>query len=263
VGADSGLVDAATGDGLCARYGPGWVDSLPALVAQVTAARGLSVLCPLTGGRTACVLKVRRGNHLAVLKLAPDLARSRREEAALRAYAAVGLAPEVLEADEGAVDGVSYHLMLLAFVPGGGSLRECPAPADAIPALGRLLAGLRDCSATPLTVALPSLADHVYAGLGRAAGGGLHGAAAPTPADVRLAAGLLGELNATTPADHWVHGTLHPGNVLTDGLGRLLAIDPRPFAGDLDYDVAESALKLGSELAGRTTWPTAAPPRPI
>jgi streptomycin 6-kinase len=55
----------------------------------------------------------------------------------------------------------------------------------------------------------------------------------------------------TAPTDHWVHGTLHPGNLVLDMAGRLYAIDPRPFLADRQYDIAELALKVGSERAGR------------
>ena len=247
-GTYSGLVDVGAEDRLRAL----WVGALPSLASRVAASRGLSVLHLLTGGTTSAgVFAVQRGNHLAVLKLTQHLAKGRRHEAAMRAYAAADLAPEVLEADEGTVDGVGYHLMVLEFVPGGDSLRDAAAPADVIPVLGRLLAGLRDCSATPLAIALPSLAARVHVGHRRCHAVQPTPGGAPVPEGVRLATDLLGELNATTPADHWVHGDLVPGNVLTAGPGRMLAIDPWVCAGDPDYDVAKAALEFGGELAGR------------
>lgn len=245
------LLDDATRNGLRARYGDAWLLNLPAMVRREVARLRLNVDEPLAGGRTACVLRATGPTGAVVLKLTPDLNRSRREEAAVTRLSAAGVSPHLYEAWESELGGIRYHGMLMDLIGDGHSLRDSPREAPAVPQLAEFLLAIAEAGIEPLGPDLDPVAVHVRHGLDHGQGGGLHGSPPPSAGDTAWASGALVELEVEI-GDTWVHGTLHPANLVVDPAGRIWAIDPRPFRADSGFDVAELALKLGSERLGRS-----------
>lgn len=245
------LLDDATHNGLLARYGDAWLLDLPAMVSRETARLHLNIDAPLAGGRTACVLRATGPGGAVVLKLTPDLDRSRKEEAAVARLSSAGVSPRLYEAWESELGGIRYHGMLIELIGDGHSLRDNPSETPSVQQLAALLGAIAEAGLEPLGPDLEPATVHVRRGLDRGKGGGLHGSPPPSAGDAEWASEVLAELELGI-GNSWVHGTLHPANLVVDPAGRLWAIDPRPFRADSGFDVAELALKLGSEQRGRS-----------
>jgi streptomycin 6-kinase len=210
---------------LIARFGPGveaWWERLPDLLARLAELWRLDVGEPVGRGNTSFVIRCRRADgRAAVLKVTPEPALAAAEADALRRWAPTGRVPALWEADAAA------GALLLEAIPGEPAGR---------PGLAGVAALLRDLHAADPAGA-PPLAERVefvFAHwLDRQVG--------------RLAPDALmrGRETARALAADPVpcvllHGDLHPGNVLAGGPERgLVAIDPRPCAGDPAFDAVD------------------------
>lgn len=244
------LIDVDTREGLLDRYSSDWVTGLPQLVAKLVGDNKWRIVKRLVGGRTACVLIVAVDGRQAVLKVTPAVERSARELAALEVMSQHQIGPRVLQQWIDKTGPLESSVALLELIGDGRSFRHMPSAEIPPAALAGLLSGLAVCAGTPLPVTLPTLQSHLIWRLDKPLGGGLHGAPPSTATELQRARHLLTNLTQTTEGASWVHGTLHPGNLVFQG-GKVWAIDPRPFHGDSAYDVAELALKWGSERQGR------------
>ncbi|MEU4803786.1 aminoglycoside phosphotransferase family protein [Actinosynnema sp. NPDC023587] len=202
---------------LVKRFGPGvrpWLADLPDLVAALCARWGLEPERELSGGRSSHTLLCRRGSAAVVLKLTPDPEIAAEEAAALHAWEAVprvvallaqdvaagALLLEGLEPGTPAAYGPEYLEVLTAL--------HIPAPGGILPLAGRV--------------------DYMYAL-----------AARTKPGDYSAAHAAATELARDPVPAVLLHGDLHFGNVLDAGERGLVAIDPRPCAGDAAFDAAD------------------------
>ena len=240
------FIDSATRRGLISRYGDQWVTAMPTIIERLTSDNGWQLRARLTGGRTACVLLVEIGTELVVVKVTPDIDRSAREEAALTVLAANGVGPKVLDHWLDAGGQIGSAVMVLEALGDGTSLRDEPSRNVPARALADLLRSVEACGHCPLAVPLQTLESNIAWRLQDPHGGGMRGAPPPTPEELASAKDLLRELTSSPDDGRWIHGTLHPGNLIRVG-DAILTIDPRPFRGDSAYDVAELAIKWGSE----------------
>lgn len=244
------LIAEATRDGLVGRYGSEWVARLPALMTRLSKEGQWTPIRRLEGGRTACVLLVHIDGAEAVVKVTPDIPRSAREIAALEVLSRKGIAPHVLRHwIDNNDDSLPSSVALLELVGDGRSLRDMSYPNVPTEDLAALLGVVAQCGREKLPVSLQSLETHLAWRFDKPRGGGLHGAPPVSDSELAEARGVLRDLVATSDPTTWVHGTLHPGNMVVYE-NRVSTIDPRPFLGDSVYDVAELALKLGSEHEG-------------
>jgi streptomycin 6-kinase len=270
-------LDPAMRDRLTTRFGPSvasWLDALPAQVATLAARWEVTVGSPplVDGGSTSVVVHGRAAAGAAVvLKLTPEPDLARAEGDVLEAASAGSVAgsagasssdsarhappfPRLLARDD------ALGALLIEAIEPGTPLDRSAGPLAA-PAVGALLRGLRSI---PAADGLPPLRERVawcfdlferrVARDGTEAHGGAdaRGGAEAHGGDGRaadLAALGRGRALALRLADGWdaapvfVHGDLHPGNVLDGGPVRgLVAIDPRPCMGDPGFDAADLAL---------------------
>ncbi|MFE5594920.1 phosphotransferase [Streptomyces sp. NPDC056549] len=243
------LLDVKTVRGLTSRYGTQWVERLPDLVGSLIEANNWTLRSHLPGGRTACVLIVETSHGLAVLKVSPDLTRSRREVAALHAMEAHQVGPQVIDYWEESHSETPSSVLLMELLGSGGSIRDCARDNIPVDTLAKTLRKITKCGECPLEVDLDSLKGPIEKRLTNPEWRGSRGAPRPSEADITDARSIFRDLMAST-AGTWIHGTLHPGNLIFTE-SRVLAIDPRPFAAGPAYDAAELSLKWGSERNGR------------
>jgi hypothetical protein len=244
------LIDSATKDGLLGRYGSDWVTGLPELMARLAEDNRWKIIKRLVGGRTACVLIVEAHGRRVVVKVTPDIERSSRELAALGVLSQHAIGPRVLERWIDSRGPGESSVAVLELIGDGQSIRDTPSVRVPPKEGARLLMEVAICGTIPLPVSLQSLESHLIWRLEKSLGGGLHGAPPATASELEQARRILADLIDSTPDGTWVHGTLHPGNLIAHH-GKIWTIDPRPFQGDGAYDVAELALKWGSEREGR------------
>lgn len=247
---------SATEAALEYRHGRQWLADLPGVISSVADELAVTPERFLPGGRSAAVLhaKTRSGKGVA-LKVCALQERSIAEAKALRLYHEVNVGPEVIAETTGETNGVAWHAYVLEFIPGPGDLRAPNAIAHVGRSLPReverLLVGVQQAGLHPKadTVSAPNVTDRLERGLTSDSTRKLHGAVRPTEQQLRESKALLAELKQTSDA-FLLHGALHPGNIAVTHSGSLLLLDPLPQTGDPMYDVAETALKLGSELQG-------------
>jgi streptomycin 6-kinase len=167
----------------------------------------------------------------AVLKLSPDPAILAAEAIALRAWGPGGRAPRLLREAPGA-------LLLERIAPGDHALDAYPAPIPVADAAA-LLRGLG--AAAP--AGLPSMSQRIAFMYGLARRDGRDRAL------VDDSECLAADLAASAPGPpEIVHGDLHLRNVLTGPSDRpLVAIDPRPCAGDATFDLVDLALQADGD----------------
>jgi streptomycin 6-kinase len=214
---------------LLARFGPAagpWWDALPALVEELARRWRLQVGEPLGGGSTSVVLRCDRG----ILKITPEPALAADEARALRGWAATGRVPAVLAADAAA------GARLLEALPDPTPLARSthtPRVSEAAELIAALHAAGDPAGAPPLLERV----DFVFP---------LWERRLPPSVPVSLLRrghALAHELAGGDAPVVLLHGDLHPGNVLHGGPGRgLVAIDPRPCAGDPLFDAVDWAL---------------------
>ncbi|SFQ54906.1 streptomycin 6-kinase [Amycolatopsis arida] len=231
------VLDDAARERLVDRFGPevrAWCAELPDRLARLTHRWRLRVESALPGGTGRTFGGTDAGGRFVVLKLTPDPDIATTEATALRAWTGSGAAADLLAADpaEGA--------LLLAGVRPGTPLAELPGRELPWPAVGALLTRLR---AVRAPAGLGSLVERVDAMFALARRRGILESLALDPALLEAsvaAARALAEDHAGRPA--LVHGDLHPGNVLDAGAGTVVAIDPRPCAGDPTFDAVDWAV---------------------
>ncbi|MGW5746210.1 aminoglycoside phosphotransferase family protein [Amycolatopsis sp. NPDC003861] len=227
------LVDEAARARLVGRFGADlaepWCDTLPDLVARLTARWGLTVRETRPGNSGRTLLCTGPDGDLRVLKLTPDPEVARLESAGLQAWRGCPRAVQVLDTDLDA-----GAILLEGLVP-GTELRGRPVPWAEI---GALLSELHAVAPPP---GLPPLTDRVtfmFDITERTVPG--------SAAEPHLTPGLLARARSRALAlaeggpVAVVHGDLHPGNVLDAGPRRgVVAIDPRPSVGDPAFDLAD------------------------
>lgn len=213
-----------------------WCDELPVLARRCCARWGLDLDTAISGGTSRLFAARQRTGRRVVLKLTPDPAIAAGEAAALRAWAAIPQAVDLLDADLDA-----GALLLEELIP-GTKLADRPGPLP-LAAVAALLTTLREAPASSAGP-LPTLTDRIDFIFGlitqRRTSSGV------TPhvpgSQIQRAHQAALTLAASGPAG-LVHGDLHPGNVLDAGPPRgLVVIDPRPCTGDPDFDAVDWAL---------------------
>ncbi|HEY4277749.1 MAG TPA: aminoglycoside phosphotransferase family protein [Conexibacter sp.] len=238
-----------------------WLDALPAHAAALAERWAVTFALDDRGrprvesGHTSVIFHTRRATgDPAVLKLTPEPALSREEGAALTAASTAEHAPlpRLFARDDEA-----GALLMEAIVPGTvgserahvGSAQAASEPArlaeaSSLEPVARLLLGLRAVEAPAQLAPLSDRVAFVFALWERRLG-------ASEDAQERVPVALLerGHELARSLADShrgapsFVHGDLHPGNVLDGGAARgLVAIDPRPCVGDPLFDAVDLAL---------------------
>jgi len=208
------------------RSGPDaatWTDALPRRRAQLAAAWDLTLEAPYTSRVIAC----RRADGTpAVLKLSPDAHLIAAEADALALWAGTGVTPALLERADDALllERIEPGTRVLdgGVIPGAADVAALVAPLHRRAPDGRF----------------PALHERLTVTFGLATRRGLD----PGLLERGLAACL--ELAGAGAPATLLHGDLHGANVLLDGCGRLVAIDPRPCVGDPAFDL------VGWVLAG-------------
>lgn len=237
-------LDDVTRRRLTGRFGTGvagWLDGLPGRATLLARDWGVTLGEPprTGGGRTSVVVHgALSDGRPVVLKLTPDVALAAAEASALvaveRGYAeASGGLPlaRLLARDDRA------GALLLEEVRPGQAIGARPVPPDPA-AVGSLLRRLR---AVEPGDALPPLAERVAFCFDLVER--LAGAAADTAAIARGREQALALAAYSGAPRAFVHGDLHPGNVLDGGPERgLVAIDPRPCIGDPGFDAVDLIL---------------------
>jgi streptomycin 6-kinase len=207
-----------------------WWEALPELLDVLAARWSLVVGEPVGRGNTSLVLRCRRaGGGAAVLKLCPDPALTAAEGRALRAWARSGRVPAVWECD-----GVAGALLLEA-IADETPVSERPG-AVALGAVADLIGALHATGDPRGFDPLADRVEFVFAHWIRRNAG-----RSSVPVE-RLERGAeLARALAAEPAPAvLLHGDMHPANVLDGGAGRgLVAIDPRPCAGDPAMDAVD------------------------
>ncbi|MFF2329226.1 MULTISPECIES: aminoglycoside phosphotransferase family protein [unclassified Streptomyces] len=175
------------------------------------------------------VVRVADGRR-AALKIQPVDEETAGEPVALRVWG---------EADAGAVELLDHDpatgTLLLERLDGRRSLMGMADEREAVRILAGLLAGLSSVRA-PEDSGLRGLGDMAARMLEAAAGA----VAALTDAEERR---LLADCAAAVrevagePGDRLLHWDLHYGNVLADGEGRWVVIDPKPLVGDPAFEL--------------------------
>ena len=200
------MIDEDARSRLVRRFGDdvtGWIDTLPDLIATLTARWGLTVVRHMPGGTSATFLCT-----TAVLKVTPDHDVAAHEARALIAWADTQAMVDLLAAD------LARGALLLHRVDPGTPAAE---PARVVPALH---------TADPAGFApLRARVDFLFETLLTRRTGTYY-------ATEHHRARKLAEDNVKPVL---LHGDLHPGNVLQGPHGPV-AIDPRACAGDPAFD---------------------------
>lgn len=215
------------------RFGPGvlaWAEGVDARAQALAAAWALRLGAPFATGNTSRTIAATRiaDGAPVVLKLVPEPALVAAEALALRAWAATGAAPALLE--------VTDDALLVERILPGTRLVDRAAPAT-VAEVAALVGALH---ATPPPGGLPTLGERL---------GFVYAIAARRGADPALVArgraAALALAGDGGPAA-LLHGDLHAGNVLDGGPVRgLVAIDPRPCVGDPLFDLVDWVLHDG------------------
>ncbi|MFB9685288.1 aminoglycoside phosphotransferase family protein [Amycolatopsis plumensis] len=227
------LIDDAARARLADRFGAElaepWCDTLPDLVARLTAKWGLTVREARPGNTGRTLLCTGPGGDRQVLKLTPDPEVARLEFAGLSAWAGCSRVVQILDADLEA-----NAILLEGLVPGTELTgREVPWAE-----IGELLTQLRSVEPPGEFRRLAEGIEFIFDLSERRR--------RESPAAAHLSAEVLAlgrqralELAAGGPVT-LVHGDLHPANVLDAGPGRgAVAIDPRPALGDPSLDAID------------------------
>ncbi|GHF90939.1 MULTISPECIES: aminoglycoside phosphotransferase family protein [Amycolatopsis] len=227
------LIDDAARARLTDRFGAElaepWCDTLPDLVARLTAKWGLTVREARPGNTGRTLLCTGPGGDLQVLKLTPDPEVARLEFAGLSAWAGCSRVVQILDADLEA-----NAILLEGLVPGTELTgREVPWAE-----IGELLTQLRSVEPPGEFRRLAEGIEFIFDLSERRR--------RDSPAAAHLSAEVLAlgrqralELATSGPVT-LVHGDLHPANVLDAGPGRgAVAIDPRPALGDPSLDAID------------------------
>ena len=219
-----------------------WLSAVPARLADLEQRWRVEPTANLHAGTSGLVFRARcrdvEGGDVA-LKLSFKEAELEAEHHALRAAEKLDIRPLARE--------YRYEPGVMATFWISGT----PASPDV--SAGELQRTLDEIHvAVPEDAPFRSLADHVHAGLDRAFGRlpraqhcGIHAGHLERARDVAV---------ALTAAGHrsYVHGDLHPTNLLSTPAGLMLC-DPKGLAGDPAYDAANWSLKA-DKLMTRRAW---------
>lgn len=218
--------------------GRDWLDRLPALVDRQCRRWQLVVDGAVLHGSNALVLPVRRGDEMAVLRLAPPGDDVEAEVAALRHWGGRGVV-RLREADTAA--GAS----LLERLDAGRTLQTQPVQ-EAVATLGALTRVLAvdapDTAPGTGEIAAGAVAtfEPEWEELGRPTSRAI--LAGAIDAAARLAAGRDAQLS--------VNGDLHFEQVLAGGRFPWTVVDPVLLRGDPEYDIGRVLLSRLDELPG-------------
>jgi streptomycin 6-kinase len=203
--------------------GRAWIRRLPELVDRATRRWDVGLEGPFTSGASSwCAPGVLPDGRRVVLKISFPHDEARHEAAALRAWHGHGV-PALLgyDADDWA--------LLVARVEPGGSLADAPGSAeDRLAAAAEVARALWSAH---VEVAVPAVRDVCAAWADV-----LEERGTRHTVDVGVATHLLRTLPVGS-AGVLVHGDLNPGNILSAGDGRWVAIDPKAMRGDPAYDL--------------------------
>lgn len=223
-----------------------WLADAPATVATMLGRWNLVAGRAFVGGIAGSVLEVTRADgQPAVLKVAYPHVEGTWEAVGLQLFPSA-CAPAVLRQDPW-----TWSLLLAAVRPGTPLNSGALAPREALEAGGRLHVAIT-ATVLPPEVALPQLTDAMidYAGQARARLG--HQAGALRTLGVRsLVVAAVDELEALAgsgPTRTLLHGDYNPGNILDDGRGAWVAIDPKPLLGDPAYDLWPLISQIGDPM---------------
>lgn len=223
--------------------GARWIDTLPALLADLTAEWAIEIGQPfeLSYGYVAAA-RTRTGTEVVLKAVFPN-EETRRQIAALQLYAGAG-ACRLLAANE------TRGAMLLDRVQPGGTLEALAEQDDE--AATRIGASVMRALWQPVSEPSTFLPlETWFEAFPRYRA--THGVSGPLLAVViTQAEALARDLLASSTHRILLHGDLHHGNILDAGEGRRLAIDPKGVAGDCGYEVGPFLLNpLGIALDAR------------
>lgn len=208
-----------------------WLERLPSLIAEVRHTFGLSLAEPLHAGSCSWVAPARLGDGTRVIiKIGWPHREMLGEPTALRLWNGHG-AVRLLAHDP------DRHALVLERCEPGRPLATSPGAADERLAAGcDVLRQLWACPVPPAGSGIEALdavtsewADLVEERMARIRPG-------YDPGLVAEGAELLRSLPLSATRGVLLHGDFNPGNVLSAGSGRWLAIDPKPMIGDPAYD---------------------------
>lgn len=203
--------------------GQTWLDNLPILVDKLKRKWGLQNCVPLTENlSTNFVLTGFQGNTPIILKISWDITAIAREAAALATYNGLGC-PKLLE-----LDLENGAIVIERILPGTSLASFFPdEDAQAIKIASLVMNQLHMPSPLDPTL-FPSLKTWLLA------------FEDPRVSDlplVKKAKHLAHQLLLTSPRPMLIHGDLHHDNLLFNGAGQWLAIDPKGVLGDPAYEV--------------------------
>ena len=221
--------------------GAEWLERLPRLAAELAERWSLELGEPFLGGMVSLVLVATRADGTpAVLKMNFPEPESEHEAAAMGVWGGRGAA-RLLEHDE------ARRALLLERCLPGSTLWEQPDGDEATRIAASVLRELH----VPLADGAPfaSLAE-VALRWADELPGDWERAGRPCPWSVIDAgAGLLRELAGSQGPAVLVHQDLHGGNIVRRD-GGWCAIDPKPLAGEAEFDTASYVRDRRDELAG-------------
>ncbi len=245
------FLDERTYKGLQEHYGDKWLKTLPSLVEDLINEHGWSFVKSLPGGRTAAVLVFETPEGLRVIKLAPDFNRSQAEFAALKIIENNGIGPKVFNLSFLEKEGAKSALISMEFIGDGKSLRQIDNnEVVSDKSLGEFLSTMINCGKQEIDFPLIPIESFILEELKHVRNPGLHGKLEVSDTEKEEAKSILEKFTRDSNIKTWVHGTLHPANLINIE-GKIMVIDPRPFYGDYQYDIAELCLKWGSEKNNR------------
>jgi streptomycin 6-kinase len=217
-----------------------WDATAADLVRTMIERWGLVPGAAFVGGEAASVLQVTTGDGIdAVLKVGFPHFEAVGEAIALESWGR-NLAPRVLRQDPW-----TWSMLLERLRP-GTSLRE-----SSLPVLERVRIGsdvLRRISAVAAPPEIPTVTEiagvHLSNAVARLEGQHSTLVALGALDDVERGLAVLQNLTATGSGSGFVHGDLNPNNVL-QGHDRWMVIDPKPMAGEPEFDVWPLVTQLG------------------
>lgn len=221
-----------------------WLRGLPALVGEVRDIFGLRLSAPLHGGSCSWVAPARLPDGTEVIvKIGWPHPEMYGEAAALRWWDGRG-AVRLLAHDP------ARHAMVLERCVPGGELRTAPGtPEDRLLTACAVLRRLWQAPPPPACDDIDALgavtcrwADLAEERMERLRPGF-------DPALVAEGVALLRALPASAGRRVLLHGDFNPGNVLSAGGGRWVAIDPKPMVGDPAYDPWPMLEQIGDPLS--------------
>ena len=204
-----------------ANQGRLWLEELPALEKALCDLWGLSQVTPLQNLSYNYVAAAHRGSDSVVLKIGLDPIALKREFDSLRAFDGHGCI-RVLAFDS------THNALLLEKVDPGISLRGyfMAQEAEAMRILSEVIRKLQEVPPPP--AGFPHVADWLS----------ILDNQWPFPGDyLAKARQVRDRLLATSPASVLLHGDLHHDNILSNGVGSWIAIDPHGVMGDPAYEV--------------------------